>query len=117
LLIHTFYVLRNTSPGFDVEHLIAFAVNPGMKSRSAKVSPTFPAELQQRIQSLPGVRSASLASAPLMQRIGMKTSVALPGQKIPSEAFLNASLDSVSNSFFEHARHTNPLRAQLRNCR
>jgi predicted permease len=84
-----------------VEHLIAFTVNPGIKGRSAKVLPTFPADLQQRIQSLPGVRSASLASAPLMQRIGMKTTVALPGQKIPSEAFLNTTLDSVSNSFFD----------------
>jgi predicted permease len=101
LLVHTFYVLRNTSPGFDVEHLIAFALNPGVKGPSAKVSPTFPAELQQRIQSLPGVRSASFASAPLMQRIGMKTSVALSGQKIPSEAFLNTTLDSVSDSFFD----------------
>jgi predicted permease len=101
LLIHTFYVLRNTSPGFDVEHLIAFALNPGVKGPSVKVSPTFPAELQQRIQSLPGVRGASFASAPLMQRIGMKTSVALSGQKIPSEAFLNTTLDSVSNSFFD----------------
>lgn len=101
LLIHTFYVLRNTSPGFDVEHLTAFALNPGMKGPSANVSPTFPAELQRRIQMLPGVRSASLASAPLMHRIGMKTSVGLPGQKIPSEAFLNTTLDSVSNSFFD----------------
>src|SRR5258708_20845729 len=100
LLVHTFYVLRNTSPGFDVEHLIAFALNPGVKGPSAKVSPTFPAELQQRIQSLPGVRSASFASAPLMQRIGMKTSVALSGQKIQSEAFLNTTLDSVYNSLF-----------------
>jgi len=101
LLVHTFYVLRNTSPGFDVEHLIAFALNPGVKGPSAKVSPTFPAELQQRIQSLPSVRSASFASAPLMQRIGLKTSVALSGQKIQSEAFLNTTLDSVSNSFFD----------------
>ncbi len=98
-LFHTFYVLQNTSPGFDVEHLIAFALNPGVKGTSAKVSSAFPGELQQRIQSLPGVRSASLASAPLMQRIGLKTSVALSGQKIPSDAFLNTTLDGVSNSF------------------
>lgn len=101
LLIHTFYVLRNTNPGFDVEHLIAFGLDPGIKGLSAKTSPTFPAELQQRIQMLPGVRSAGLASAPLMHRIGLKTSVGLPGQKIPSEAFLNTTMDSVSNSFFD----------------
>jgi ABC-type antimicrobial peptide transport system permease subunit len=36
-----------------------------------------------------------------MQRIGLKTSVALPGQKIPSIAHLNTSMDSVSNTFFD----------------
>jgi predicted permease len=101
LLIHTFYALRNTMPGFDVGHLITFTLNPGMEGRSTKLPPTFAEELQQSIQSLPGVRSASLANAALMQRIGMKTSVALPGRKIPSGAFLNTSLDNVSNTFFD----------------
>ena len=105
LLIHTFVILKNTSPGFDVEHLIAFTLDPQLLgqsgSQAASLSPSLPAELQQRIQSLPGVRSASIANAPLMQRIGMKTTVAIPGQKIPSGAFLNTSLDSVSSTFFE----------------
>jgi hypothetical protein len=36
-----------------------------------------------------------------MQRVGLKTSVALPGQKVPSTALLNTSMDSVSNTFFD----------------
>jgi len=101
LLMRTFYVLQNTSPGFDVGHLITFTLDPSMEGGSKKVPPTFPEELQRRIQSLPGVRSASLSNAALMQRIGLKTSVALPGQKIPSEAFLNTSFDNVSATFFD----------------
>ena len=105
LLIHTFLVLKNTSPGFDVDHLIAFTLNPEIEGASGanptRLSPTFPTQLQQRLQALPGVRSASLARGALMQRIGLKTSVALPGRKIPSQAFLNTSLDNVSSTFFD----------------
>jgi FtsX-like permease family len=36
-----------------------------------------------------------------MRRIGLKTSVAVPGQKIPSEAFLNTSFNGVSSTFFD----------------
>jgi hypothetical protein len=36
-----------------------------------------------------------------MHRIGMKTSVAVTGQKIPSQSFLNTTLDRVSSGFFE----------------
>ncbi|WP_158747977.1 ADOP family duplicated permease [Acidobacterium sp. S8] len=100
LLMRTFYVLRHTSPGFDVEHLVSFTLDMGLSGRGKSIAPTFPEELRQRVATLPGVRDASLASAPLMQRIGMKTSVALPGQKIPSRSFLNTSLDNVSSSFF-----------------
>jgi predicted permease len=101
LLIRTFYVLSHTNPGFDVEHLITFTLNPELKGRSPQVSAMFPMELQQRIQALPGVRNASLANAALMRRLGIKTSIALPGQKIPLTSFLNTSLDNVSSTFFD----------------
>ena len=36
-----------------------------------------------------------------MQRIGMKTTVALPGRRLTSSAFLNTSLNTVSSDFFQ----------------
>jgi predicted permease len=99
LLIHTFYVLQHTNPGFDAEHLVAFAVDPGIRGQMP-VAASFPQELERRIAVLPGVRGASLVSAPLMQRLGMKTTVAQPGQKISADSFLNTSFDNVSESFF-----------------
>jgi putative ABC transport system permease protein len=100
LLVRTLYVLRHTSPGFDVEHLISFRLNPGLENSSAQLSVAFPTELRREIEAIPGVRSASFATAPVMQRLGMKTSVARPGQKIQAEAFMNTTLDRVSPSFF-----------------
>ena len=101
LLIHTFYVLAHTNPGFDVEHLIAFTVDSRMEGGSKQLGSVLPGELERRIEVLPGVRSASLASQALMQRVGLKISVALPGQKIPSTAFLNTSTNAVSSTFFD----------------
>jgi ABC-type antimicrobial peptide transport system permease subunit len=37
LLLHTLHILRHTNPGFDVEHLTVFAVNPGIHERSAQM--------------------------------------------------------------------------------
>lgn len=101
LLSRTYYILRHTEPGFDEEHIVVFSINPSLAGNSVKLSSTFGQELLQRIDALPGVRNASLASFPLMQRVGAKASVSLPGQKIPSDAFLNTSMDSVSSSFFD----------------
>jgi hypothetical protein len=36
-----------------------------------------------------------------MQRIGLKTSAAIPGQVIAANSFLNTSLNQVSSDFFE----------------
>lgn len=101
LLSRTYYVLRHTDPGFDAEHIVVFSINPSLVGNSVKLSSTFGQQLLERINALPGVKSASLASFPLMKRLGAKASVSLPGEKIPSDAFLNASMDSVSSSFFE----------------
>lgn len=101
LLSRTYYILRHTNPGFDAQRIVVFSLNPSLAGNSAKLSTTFGQQLLQRINALPGVKSASLATFPLMKRLGPKASVSLPGEKIPSEAFLNASMDSVSSSFFE----------------
>ncbi|MGA7765823.1 MAG: ADOP family duplicated permease [Candidatus Sulfotelmatobacter sp.] len=101
LLSRTYYILRHTDPGFDAEHIVVFSINPSLVGNSVKLSSTFRRQLLERINALPGVKSASLASFPLMKRLGAKASVSLPGEKIPSDAFLNASMDSVSSSFFE----------------
>jgi predicted permease len=104
LLIHTFHVLRDTNPGFDTEHLVAFTLNSNTAGDPRQLSPTLPTDLEQRVQDLPGVRSASLSSGALMHRIGLKGSVALPGHKIAKEDFLNTTSTSVTSAFFDTLR-------------
>jgi len=105
LMLRTFAALRHTDPGFDVYHLVAFTLVPEIGGPNAHVASTFPPDLPedllQRVQQLPGVRRASVAGAALMNRIGFKTSVAMPGQNIVGSSFLNTSLNKVSSNFFE----------------
>jgi putative ABC transport system permease protein len=104
LMLRTFSALRHTDPGFDVDHLVSFSLVPEIGGPNTHIASTFPRDLPedllQRVQQLTGVRGASLASAALMNRIGLKTSVAMPGQNIAGSAFLNTSLNEVSSDFF-----------------
>ncbi len=50
LLIRTYYVLRDTNPGFEVEHLAEFTLNARVIGASEKLPPTLPFALQERVQ-------------------------------------------------------------------
>ena len=101
LLLHTLYRLRHTDPGLDVEHLVTFTLDFDLLGGSAKAPATLSQQLGQRVLGLPGVRGVGCSTVAVMQRIGVKTSVALPGQRITPQAFLNTSLNSVSSGFFQ----------------
>jgi predicted permease len=100
LMIRTYSTLLTTDIGFESQNLLAFTVNSAIDDNSAKPSPALPIDLMERGKSLPGVESACVATAALMQQVGLKTSVGLPGTKIERRAFLNTSLNQVSESFF-----------------
>ncbi|MFL6429778.1 MAG: FtsX-like permease family protein [Acidobacteriaceae bacterium] len=105
LMLRTFSALRHTDPGFDVDHLVAFTLAAGVNGPNEYTPPVLPPgvlkDLLQRVQQLPGVRGASVAGAALMNRIGFKTSAALPGHPFAQNAFLNTSLNVVSSTFFD----------------
>jgi predicted permease len=100
LLTHTFYRLRHTDPGFDVERLVTFTLNFDLLGGSAKVYAALSQRLGQQVLGLPGVRGVGFSTMAVMQRVGLKTSVALPGQRITQQDFMNTSLNGVSSGFF-----------------
>ena len=105
LMLRTFSALRHTDPGFDVGHVITFTLAAGVNGPNEYTASALPPgqlkDLLQRVRQLPGVRGASLSGAAPMQRIGFKTTVALPGRPFTSSAFLNTSLNTISSNFFE----------------
>ncbi|HLJ44875.1 MAG TPA: ABC transporter permease [Bryobacteraceae bacterium] len=63
---HSLYNLRTLNPGFRVDHLIAFTVNPPLNGYDAKRSLDLFNSIEQDLAALPGVSGASMATEPLL---------------------------------------------------
>ncbi len=66
LFIRTLANLRAMDAGFRGDHVLLATLNPGLSRYTPERSNAFWADLLQRVSALPGVRSASLADAPLL---------------------------------------------------
>ena len=66
--------------------------------RATRIAP-LALRLEREARAIPGVASAAIGSRSLMRGSGMKTAVALPGQRGPHD--LNASTNAVSPAWFE----------------
>src|SRR5258708_19546345 len=67
LIIRTLANLRGMDAGFRGDHVLLAPLNPGLSRYTPERSNAFYADLLPRVAALPGVRSASLADAPLLR--------------------------------------------------
>jgi predicted permease len=72
--------LQSSDPGFDRRNLVLFGVRPGTSGYDKARLPQFYSNLEQRMQSIPGVASAGLAAVRPMNIGGWWESVMLAGQ-------------------------------------
>lgn len=90
LFIATLKNLKNLNPGFEVNNLLSFAVNPSLSGYDTKRAQLFFKQLQEKLTAVPGVQSAALALvAPLNfdewdNSITVEGHVAKPGEDIQS---------------------------------
>jgi putative ABC transport system permease protein len=85
LLINSFLRLRNTHPGFRVDHLLTMKVElPGLKYEQAPRRNEFFNNVVQRVQAIAGVRSAAVTTnVPLQIRQGNSISIQIEGRPQP----------------------------------
>ncbi len=62
LFVRTLENLENQEMGFDQHHLLLFSLNPGQAGYQGNQLASFDQQLLSRIETLPGVRSASYSS-------------------------------------------------------
>lgn len=66
LLVRTLQNLRNVDPGFDTRNLLTFSLNPTLIGYKTPQIDTFYRDLQQRLESIPGVESVSYSNSTLL---------------------------------------------------
>ena len=81
LLLSTVRELRSLDAGFDRDHVVTFAADPAMLGYTDEQARNIVARLLERVEAMPALRSAAVASVGLMRGTGLKTTVAPAGQK------------------------------------
>ncbi len=103
LALRSYRNLDSLDPGFDRDHLLSFTFDPASAGYTNEQSARFFQELLRRVQEIPGVRSAAYSSLGFMRGVGLKTTVAPEGVKVPQSTFLNTSLMNATPDFLETA--------------
>jgi len=99
--------LRNASlidPGFDPHNLLAMSVDLGLQGYSEARGKLFYQQLLERVEVLPGVRSASLADRIPLDLGGRRTSISLEGYTPRPGEDMELNFSIVGPKYFETMR-------------
>lgn len=101
LFIRTLRELRNLQPGFTTENLIAFAVDPSLNGYNVERTKLFYRQLLDGLQATPGVRSAALASVPLLYGWEWDSTITVEGYEAKPGEEMNPFFNSISPGYFD----------------
>ncbi len=103
LLLRSFWQLQGVDPGFAADHLLSFRVSlSGSSYTEARQVSDFFQQLQERLEALPGVRSAGAASAIFIPALTNSTTFVIEGEP-PKERqeLVEVTYDSATPGFFK----------------
>ena len=104
LFARSLYNLRSVNPGFDTEHLLAFAVDPSLSGYSHERTVRVFRDLQHRIAAVPDVLAASPSVIPLLTDNEWRSSVTVEGFQAKEGADMNPDINSVGPQYFATMR-------------
>jgi predicted permease len=100
LFARSLYNLRSLDPGFKVDQLLTFGLDPALSGYDqARVKGLFKT-VQERLAALPGVRSASLAVITPLSGNGWQATMRVEGYTPKQDEDMNPSINSVGPGFF-----------------
>ena len=103
LFVRTITKLHSVNLGFNAENVLTFHLDAEQAGYKGVALKRFYEELQQRFQSIPGVRSATSTDMPLLGGWTSTTTITVPGMPDPPEGQRRPStaLTQVGATFFE----------------
>ena len=102
LFVRSLQNLKAKDTGFrDLDNLVTFQISPALNGYDAPRVVHFYNELLDRIRAVPGVRSAALASVPLLHGWEWDSTTSVEGHQAKDGEDLAAFMNSVSPHYFE----------------
>ena len=100
LFLRTLANLKNLDMGFEPRNVLLASLNPGLNGYGPERIGSFYEELLDRVQALPGVRSASVADSPLLGNRWFDGLI-VEGHRAPPNEAPAVAVKAVSPRFFE----------------
>jgi predicted permease len=101
LFVRSLQNLKATNTGFhEIDHLVTFQVAPALNGYTAERVVHFYSELLDSIRATPGVKSAALASVPLLHGWEWDNSVTVEGYQARDGEDVQAFMNAVSPGYF-----------------
>jgi predicted permease len=101
LFVRSLQNLKTTDTGVALDNLVTFQVSPSLNGYTDERAQIFYTQLLERLRSAPGVKSAALASVPILAGNEWDSSVAVEGHTFQDGEDAQAFMNALSPGYFE----------------
>ena len=101
LFLQSLNHLKELHPGFQVDHLVTFAVDPTVNGYKPERSMEFYRQLEEKLRALPGVEAEGLAVVAVLDGDEWDSSIAVEGYTTKQGEWVDPHMQFVSPGFFE----------------
>ena len=101
LFVRTLWKLKALDPGFTRDRIVLLSLDPSLNGYGENETRQFYQRLVERLESLPGIRSASLARVSPLTGGGMGRMTSIKGYQPVANENMNMNLNFVGPRYFE----------------
>jgi predicted permease len=101
LFVSSLQNLKTADTGVELENLITFQLSPALNGYDDERATIFYRALRERLGALPGIRSAALASVPILAGDEWDSSMAVEGHQAKDGEDMQAFMNAVSPAYFQ----------------
>jgi predicted permease len=104
LFVRSLQNLKTTDTGVALDNLVTFQLSPALNGYDAPRTVQFYTQLLERLRSAPGVKSAALASVPILAGSEWDSSMSVEGHRAADGEDMQAFMNALSPGYFETMR-------------
>jgi predicted permease len=100
LFARSLFNLAALDPGFEVDRLLTFSLDPSLSGYDTPRTRGFYDRLGEEVGALPGVRGVTLAAVPLLDGASWSSTVKVQGYESAEEENMNPEVNAVGAGYF-----------------
>jgi predicted permease len=101
LFVRSLQNLKTTETGVELDNLVTFQLSPALSGYNDTRGQLFYQQLLDRVRSAPGVKTAALASVPILAGDEWDSSLAVEGHQAKDGEDMQAFMNALSPGYFE----------------